>query len=561
MKLFRFGSAAAASTALVNPADLGIGRQGRNVQNRTQGGPAAPQARGGRLAPTAPQGAPQARATEDASGLIELHQRLDGIEDGLAALGTDGRSQQQPQTPAPQAPASPQAPANDGRAPQAPAIVAPNATLDAAAMRAFANEIGINPDAGFIARNAGATRDQFVQRWVDAQVEQATGLNQIGGFGSANDIISERASRRAVMIRAAEATATGQRMPADLQAEFGNRLGPADLFRHICRSYGVRYPDDPAQYQAFYSQLRTVAPHVLADFESVANAVMGVRLISQLDEIQFAASEFTAYVGMNGYFANTLATPAVYDPLKPLTPGGEIEAGGITIFDLQARIETGARRYSVDRKLYVTNPIGMFNDTPRKVAIAGRTYQNVLHRDKLRTNPRMTDKIPFWNEVRGNVIGNAGLTPQGVALAQAKLTTDDLPIRGTILIVHPDDQFAADQIVAQNNPATYNQVNPYSGRLKVVLFAGVEPGSFILAIDPTIRPFLLDLGMDSMPEPTIELVPTAQYDGFEIKVVWDKGSAYGDPRGAVLAFPGAIPETLEDGTPSLYLAEDALLAA
>lgn len=537
--------------ASISPSDLGLGLSGRNLQTRDG-------TRGGRLGGgTAPRGQ---GAQRGANELVELHDRLDVITDAIAGL-VENRAPVAPVAPA--APAAPAAVAPAAVAPAAPAIITErNAVLDAAAMRAFAADLNLAVDDGFVGRNAGITRDQFMERYTSDIVQRAAGLNQIGGMGVTNDVISERQARRQQLARAVEASCTpGQSMPSELAPEFGMRMGPADLLRQICRGYGIRYPDDPQNYMAFMGELRSVAPMVLQDFTAVANQVMGVRLISQMDEIQFAASEITAYMGMNGYMTNALATNAVWDPLKKLTPGGEIERGGINVFDLNAIIETGGRSYPIGRTLYATNPVGMFSDIPRKVLVAGRTYQNVMHRDKLKTNPRMSDKVPFWNEVRGNVIGNAGITPQGIAAAQAALVTDDLPIRGTILIVHPDDQFVADQIVAANTPATYNQVNPYSGRLKVVLFAGIEPGSFILAIDPTIRPFLLDLGMDSQPTPIIELVPTAQYDGFEIKVVWDKGAAYGDPRGAVLAFPGAIPETFGNGAPTLYLAEDALPAA
>ena len=161
--------------------------------------------------------------------------------------------------------------------------------------------------------------------------------------------------------------------------------------------------------------------------------------------------------------------------------------------------------------------------------------------------PKTFDGLDFWHARHGN------LAAVGTALSVASLGAARLALRrqrgvgGEViavepkfLLVAPELELVGEQILAQVNAAKTEDVNPFAGRLELIVEPHlIDANAWYLAASPG------QIGMEyayleGSERPQVETRIGFDIDGTEWKVRLDFGGGFADTRG-IFKNPGVAP--------------------
>jgi hypothetical protein len=169
------------------------------------------------------------------------------------------------------------------------------------------------------------------------------------------------------------------------------------------------------------------------------------------------------------------------------------------------------------------------NETMRGV-VAGR----------IATPGNLSDGVAVFHTSRGNVAAAAAaptVTSLSVARVGMERFTDSTgtrrPVQPAIILVAPEQRTAAEQLVADITAAATPDVNPFSGRLRVVSDPGLvgtgAGGHWYVLPDPAGTDGLALIMLDDMMAPVIEAQPSWQSFGWEWRAQWPMAAAWVRP--------------------------------
>jgi hypothetical protein len=339
----------------------------------------------------------------------------------------------------------------------------------------------------------------------------------------------------------------------------GRGIGPRDLLRTAAKRANVRLPDDLDMDAGAFYNLRTVAPHVIADFTYLSNLVLQQLALSEQDVIAYSGDQITKRIEFTTFASGQFVTPPVYDELLETPAGSEVKAGGLGVFDTKGRLATFNRRWGIGRQLFTGNGVGMFANMSQGITNAGVVAENKALQRKLLENPEMSDGVPFFHGSRFNVATNVPMSKEGIGLVQAAALRDGAGVPFVSVIVSPLHMTLWNQLAQVINANTTETYNPFGGKFVPIFIHGWPEDAQLWLTDPRIRAAILRMVMSGQPVPFIKIVETAQFDGFEALAGQDRGVAHGAPRGAFLAFTGDEPADLPTppGAGPDYEPEDA----
>lgn len=127
---------------------------------------------------------------------------------------------------------------------------------------------------------------------------------------------------------------------------------------------------------------------------------------------------------------------------------------------------------------------------------AAQTEADILV-DLVTSNPKMADGDPVFDADRGN-IGTPGplsiTTLSAARLAMRKRTGRDganfINVTPKYLVMSPELETTAEQLLAQIAAATVDTVNPWTGKLTPLVDPRLPEGTFYLFADPAVAPAL-----------------------------------------------------------------------
>ncbi|MCE0742903.1 Mu-like prophage major head subunit gpT family protein [Acetobacter sicerae] len=231
--------------------------------------------------------------------------------------------------------------------------------------------------------------------------------------------------------------------------------------------------------------------------------------------------------------------------LAPVSEAGEIKAATRGEASESYALETFGRIFTMSRQALVNDDLGAFRDFSQAAGTAAAHTEADLLVNTLLSNPKLGEdgKVAF-STARGN---------QGVAAALSVAALSDArkdmrgftALDGTLinsqakyLLVGPELETAAEQLLASIYASAVDGVNPFSGRLTLLVEPRITDSRWYLFADPALVPVLEYAHLASAPGPQI-----TQEDGFDVlgtrfRVYLDVGAGIIDWRGAYLN-PGA----------------------
>lgn len=232
--------------------------------------------------------------------------------------------------------------------------------------------------------------------------------------------------------------------------------------------------------------------------------------------------------------------------LEKVSESGEIKSTTRGEAKESYSLDTYATQFAISRKALINDDLGAFRDWGATAGrMAAETEANLLLA-KLLANPVMgEDGVALFHATHGNLAAGAALDVTALDLARKamrgmKALDGETPINATprFLVVGPELETTAEQVLASIYAATVSEVNAFSGKLTLLVEPRITDESFYVFADPAVLPVLEYAYLSSAQGPQMASREGWDVLGMEFRVVLDFGCGAVDWRGAYLN-PGA----------------------
>lgn len=183
--------------------------------------------------------------------------------------------------------------------------------------------------------------------------------------------------------------------------------------------------------------------------------------------------------------------------LERITEAGEITHTTITEGGESLKLATYARAINLSRELLVNDDVHLLGDLTAAFGRAAAQTEADILVGLLTGNPVMADGKAVFHADHGNIGAPGALniaTLSAARLAMRKRTGHDgtsfINVTPKYLVMSPELETTAEQLLAQIAAATVDAVNPWTGKLVPLVDPRLPEGTFYLFADPAVAPAL-----------------------------------------------------------------------
>ncbi|WHZ35473.1 prohead protease/major capsid protein fusion protein [Sagittula sp. MA-2] len=233
--------------------------------------------------------------------------------------------------------------------------------------------------------------------------------------------------------------------------------------------------------------------------------------------------------------------------LPKVNESGEITHSSRAEASESYALDTYGSQFSISRKALLNDDLGAFRDSSATAGRAAAETEANLLLSLLLSNPTMgEDATALFHADHGNLaspgtsLGSAAdINALGVArkaMRGMKALDGVTPINATpkYLLVGPELETQAEQVLAQIYATTFTDANPFTGRLTLLVEPRITDESWYLFADPAVLPVLEYSYLSSAQGPQMASREGWDVLGMEFRVVLDFGCGAVDWRGAYL---------------------------
>lgn len=229
--------------------------------------------------------------------------------------------------------------------------------------------------------------------------------------------------------------------------------------------------------------------------------------------------------------------------LEKVGESGEYKYGTFAEASESYAIDTFGKIVGLSRKALVNDDLGAFVDLAGKFGVAAADFEAQFLVDLLESGsglgPTMSDSKTLFHAGHSNVAG-AGIVISTNTLSGARMSMrrqnglSGKPINVTprYVLIPPELETAAEQVLADIQPTKSADVNPFGGKLELLVEARlVNSARWFVIADPTQIDGLEYAYLQGEEGPQTETRAGFEVDGVEVKVRLDFGAAFMDWRG------------------------------
>ena len=224
---------------------------------------------------------------------------------------------------------------------------------------------------------------------------------------------------------------------------------------------------------------------------------------------------------------------------EPLTESGEFRHTSRAENGETMKLGTYGQAISASRQLMIDDDLGLLGDMTAALGTAAAQTENDLIVATVTGNPKLSDNKAVFHATRGN-IGTAGapsLTTLDEARKAMRGRTDLdqktlINVQPKYLVVGPELETEAEQLLAAIYASTTADVNPFSGRLTLLVEPRITDKSWYVFGDPARTPALQFAYLSSAPGVQIQRTEAWDVLGTKWRAWLDFGCGWLDWRGA-----------------------------
>jgi len=296
--------------------------------------------------------------------------------------------------------------------------------------------------------------------------------------------------------------------------------------------------------------------HGTSDFTSVLGNAVGRELQRAFESAEAGVVHAARAVTANDFRSRYPVRLGDAPQLLKVNEHGEYKRGTI-IEDAQPawKLDTFGRIFGLTRQAIINDDMGAFSNIPGMFGIAAREFESqqvvTLLTSASGAGPTMGDGSPLFHTANHGNLASSGAAPNVASLGAARtamrlqknLEGRVINVVPKFLIVPAALETTAEQLLASINATTVDDVNPFSGKLTLLVDPRLDAASSIrwyLAGDPGRYDGLEIAHLAGSEGPMTETNVGFDVDGVEFKVRLDFGCGFTDYR-SFYANPGAAP--------------------
>jgi Mu-like prophage major head subunit gpT len=399
-----------------------------------------------------------------------------------------------------------------------------------------------------------ATHAGLPAAWADGQIDNGATLLEARS-AALGDMILARAAAPAIRTQHAapsdgddlqhRAEALQHRMAGTPVSDAARPYAHLRLFDHA-RDFLHRSGISTTGLSA--EQVLTRAMHTTSDFAQLltgaGNRTLAPPYQAALSPLRQLFRDSTAV----DFRAKTRLALTEMPLLEKVNEAGEIKYGTRGETAESYSLATYARLFALSRQALVNDDLGAFSDWTQAMGAAAAETENSLRAALLAQGgglgPVMADGKRLFHADHGNLADP--LNSDGGALSVMGLSTARLALRRQVgldgttpigaapkyLLVGPELETTAEQVLAEIAAATPENANPFSGRLTLLVEPRLSGDGWYLFADPQVRPVFEQAHLASAPGPQMDSRSGWDVLGVEFRVVLDFGAGAIDWRGA-----------------------------
>lgn len=316
----------------------------------------------------------------------------------------------------------------------------------------------------------------------------------------------------------------------------------ADLARVVLQASGRQSPSSSAAAVE-------MALHSTGDFPAILGNVVGRTMLDGYEQSRSqlvrASREVTAMDFRSIHSLRVSSGPE----LKVVNEGGEFTNGTFEEGDESFALKTYGKVFGITRQALVNDDLGVFSNlAPIMGQGAAHTEAKLLAQlleQNAGSGPSMKDGKALFHADHNNLGDGTAISVTALAAArtamrrQKGLSGEAINVTPAFLVVPPELETVAEQLIAEITAAEASQVNPFAGRLTLLVDANLtDPAQWYLTAEPGRPDGLQHAYLDSQRGPQVFTQEGFEVDALRFKVRLDFGAGFVDHR-AWYMNPGA----------------------
>lgn len=228
--------------------------------------------------------------------------------------------------------------------------------------------------------------------------------------------------------------------------------------------------------------------------------------------------------------------------LEKVNEHGEFKSGTLAEAKESYRLATYGRIIGITRQALINDDLGAFADLARRMGLAAAATEAQLLVDLILANsgngPTMSDGKPLFHADHKNTGTAAALAVNALGTArtamrkQVGLSGELIDVSPRYLLVPPELETMAEQILTALNPTTPGDVNPFAGNLGIAVEPRLTSATrWYVAADPATVDGLEYAYLEGEEGVQIETKAGFEIDGVQVKARLDFGAGFVDWRG------------------------------
>ena len=288
----------------------------------------------------------------------------------------------------------------------------------------------------------------------------------------------------------------------------------------------------------------TRAMHTTSDFPTLLTSTGNRVLLAAFEAAPNPLKMLARRTTIGDFRTKTTVKLSEWPRLQAVGEHGEIHHGTRGEAKEAYALQTFARIFSLSRQALINDDLGAFADFGRAAGRAAAETEADVLTALLTANAgagvTLDDGDPLFDSAHGNVAGS-GTVIDVANLAAARLAMRSqtgldgiTPVNAVprFLLVSPTKETQAEQVLASLTPAVVDEVNPFAGRLTLLVEPRLAGNPWYVFADPAAQPVLEYAYLSSAQGPQMASREGWDVLGMEFRVVLDFGAGVVDHRGA-----------------------------
>lgn len=280
--------------------------------------------------------------------------------------------------------------------------------------------------------------------------------------------------------------------------------------------------------------------HTESDFPLTVSNAMGKVAAQSYQAAQSPLKTLGRQRTLSNFKASTSIRLGELGRLEPLSESGEFTHTSRAENGESITLATYGRALNVTRKLVIDDDLGLLGDMTAAFGEAAAATEADIMVGLLTSNPNLSDGVAVFASGRGN------LAASGTAISVASVDLARKAMRGVTgldgktlvnvqpryLLVGPEIETDAEAFLASINATTTADVNPFSGKLTLMVEPRLTGDDWFVFADPARLPCLQYGYLSSAQGVQIQRAEAWDTLGFKYRAWLDFGAGWLDWRGA-----------------------------